>query len=51
MLFGMPPSAASKLFTSPNGDVSSWIPSAAAAHLRPAVSLPHAPVFAAWTDA
>ncbi|KAG6747590.1 hypothetical protein POTOM_047478 [Populus tomentosa] len=52
MLFGMPPSAASKLFTSPNGDVNSWIPSAAAAaQLRPAVSLPHAPVFAAWTDA
>ncbi|KAJ6379013.1 hypothetical protein OIU78_029100 [Salix suchowensis] len=52
MLFGMPPSAASK-FTSPNCDVNSWIPTAAAAsQLRPAaVSLPHMPMFAAWTDA
>ncbi|KAJ6678820.1 hypothetical protein OIU85_009295 [Salix viminalis] len=53
MLFGMPPSAASK-FTTPNCDVNSWIPTAAAAasQLRPAaVSLPHMPMFAAWTDA
>ncbi|KAJ6675972.1 AP2-LIKE ETHYLENE-RESPONSIVE TRANSCRIPTION FACTOR [Salix viminalis] len=50
MLFGMPPSAASKLFASPTCDVNSWIP-AASAQLRPAVSLPHVPVFAAWTDA
>jgi AP2-like factor (ANT lineage) len=53
VLFGMPPSAASKLYTSPICDVNSWIPAAAAAaQLRPAaVSLPHTPVFAAWTDA
>ncbi|CAK7339712.1 unnamed protein product [Dovyalis caffra] len=52
MLFGMPPSATSKLLTSPTSDVNSWIPTAAAAaQLRPAVSLPHMPLFAAWTDA
>ncbi|XP_061949223.1 AP2-like ethylene-responsive transcription factor ANT isoform X1 [Populus nigra] len=52
VLFGMPPSAASKLYASPICDVNSWIPAAAAAQLRPAaVSLPHMPVFAAWTDA
>ena len=50
MLFGMPPSASSKLFASPTSDLNSWIP-AASAQLRPAVSLPHVPVFAAWTDA
>nr|TKS11604.1 AP2-like ethylene-responsive transcription factor ANT isoform X2 [Populus alba] len=52
VLFGMPPSATSKFYTSPICDVNSWIPTAAAAQLRPAaVSLPHMPVFAAWTDA
>uniref|UniRef100_A0A6M2EGJ2 AP2/ERF domain-containing protein n=1 Tax=Populus davidiana TaxID=266767 RepID=A0A6M2EGJ2_9ROSI len=52
VLFGMPPSATSKYYTSPICDVNSWIPTAAAAQLRPAaVSLPHMPVFAAWTDA
>ena len=52
VLFGMPPSATSKFYSSPICDVNSWIPTAAAAQLRPAaVSLPHMPVFAAWTDA
>ncbi|KAB1214940.1 AP2-like ethylene-responsive transcription factor ANT [Morella rubra] len=48
VLFGLPPSA-SKLFTSPTGAANSWFPSAH--ELRPAISLPHMPVFAAWTDA
>ncbi|GLU13410.1 hypothetical protein SLE2022_300480 [Rubroshorea leprosula] len=48
MLFSMPPPAASKLFTSPASTVNSWIPST---QLRPALSMPHMPVFAAWTDA
>lgn len=46
MLFAMPPAAASK-FTNPTSNVNSWIPSP---QLRPAVSLPHMPIFAAWTD-
>ncbi|XWS45107.1 hypothetical protein CRYUN_Cryun15aG0108200 [Craigia yunnanensis] len=45
--FDMPPPA-SKLFTSSANAVNSWIPSA---QLRPALSMPHMPVFAAWTDA
>nr|APQ47388.1 AP2/ERF domain-containing transcription factor [Vernicia montana] len=51
MLFAMPPSATSKLFTNQtsNVNVNSWIPTAS--QLRSAVSLPHMPVFAAWTDA
>ncbi|EEF28813.1 conserved hypothetical protein [Ricinus communis] len=49
MLFAMPPSATSKLYsTSPSSNMNSWIPTA---QLRPAVTLPHMPVFAAWTDA
>ncbi|XP_065873342.1 AP2-like ethylene-responsive transcription factor ANT [Euphorbia lathyris] len=52
MLFAMPPSAASKLFSSSStaaDNVSSWIPTP---QLRSsALSLPHMPVFAAWTDA
>ncbi|XWS33455.1 hypothetical protein CRYUN_Cryun22dG0084300 [Craigia yunnanensis] len=47
MLFAMPPPAP-KLFTSSANAVNSWIPSA---QLRPALSMPHIPVFAAWTDA
>ncbi|GKU98777.1 hypothetical protein SLEP1_g11728 [Rubroshorea leprosula] len=47
MLFAMPPPTASKLFTS-TSTVNSWIPSA---QLRPALSVPHMPVFTAWTDA
>ncbi|KAL5753184.1 hypothetical protein ACOSP7_023355 [Xanthoceras sorbifolium] len=46
--FAMPRSAAPKLFTNATNTVNSWIPSA---ELRPALSLPHMPVFAAWTDA
>ncbi|KAK3211021.1 hypothetical protein Dsin_015727 [Dipteronia sinensis] len=42
------PRAAPKLFTNPTNAVNSWIPSA---ELRPALSMPHMPVFAAWTDA
>ncbi|KDP32113.1 hypothetical protein JCGZ_12574 [Jatropha curcas] len=49
MLFAMPPSATSKLFSNPSSNEISWIPTAA--QLRSAVSLPHMPVFAAWTDA
>ncbi|OMP11696.1 hypothetical protein CCACVL1_00335 [Corchorus capsularis] len=45
--FAMPPPG-SKLFTTANSAVNSWIPSA---QLRPALSMPHMPVFAAWTDA
>ncbi|XVF17478.1 hypothetical protein REPUB_Repub10bG0125800 [Reevesia pubescens] len=44
----MPPPASSKLFTSSPNTVNTWIPSA---QLRPALSMPHMPVFAAWTDA
>lgn len=41
--------AASKLLAAnPNSNVNSWDPSQ---HLRPALSLPQIPVFAAWTDA
>ncbi|XVF59220.1 hypothetical protein PTKIN_Ptkin07bG0257800 [Pterospermum kingtungense] len=47
MAFAMPPPA-SKLFTSSANAVNSWIPSA---QLRPAITMPHMPVFAAWTDA
>ncbi|GMN34248.1 hypothetical protein TIFTF001_004590 [Ficus carica] len=45
-LFGMPPSV-SKFFTSPTNAVNSWIPST---QQRPAISMPHMPIFAAWTD-
>ncbi|KAH7520335.1 hypothetical protein FEM48_Zijuj08G0133100 [Ziziphus jujuba var. spinosa] len=47
-LFGMPPSV-SKFFSSssPTNAVNSWIPSA---QPRPTISLPHMPIFAAWTD-
>ncbi|XP_062005095.1 AP2-like ethylene-responsive transcription factor AIL1 [Rosa rugosa] len=47
--FGMPPTA-SKFFSSSstNNTVSSWIP---AVQSRPGLSLPHMPIFAAWTDA
>ncbi|XP_022751177.1 AP2-like ethylene-responsive transcription factor ANT [Durio zibethinus] len=47
MSFAMPPPA-TKLFTSSANAVNSWIPSA---QLRPALSMPHMSVFAAWTDA
>ena len=47
MPFAMPPPA-SKLFTSSENTVNSWIPSA---QLRPALSMPYMPVFAGWTDA
>ncbi|GMJ08066.1 COMPLEMENTING A PROTEIN KINASE C MUTANT 1, AINTEGUMENTA, DRAGON [Hibiscus trionum] len=47
MAFPMPPPA-SKLFSSSANAVNSWIPSA---QLRPAISMPQMPVFAAWTDA
>lgn len=47
VLLDLPPSA-SKMFNSPTGAVNNWIPSA---QLRPALSTPHMPVFAAWTDA
>ncbi|KAK8476097.1 hypothetical protein V6N11_000227, partial [Hibiscus sabdariffa] len=47
MAFPMPPPA-SKLFSSSANTVNSWIPSA---QLRPAISMPQMPVFAAWTDA
>ncbi|GAV69058.1 AP2 domain-containing protein, partial [Cephalotus follicularis] len=47
MRLGMPPSA-SKLFTSATSTVNSWNPTA---QLRPALSMPHMPVFAAWSDA
>ncbi|GMY11964.1 AP2-like ethylene-responsive transcription factor ANT [Fagus crenata] len=46
VLLGLPPTA-SKLFTSPTGAINSWIPTA---QIRPAHSIPHMPVFAAWTD-
>ncbi|KAF2295629.1 hypothetical protein GH714_033348 [Hevea brasiliensis] len=47
MVFAMPPSGTSNMFTNPTNNVNSWIPTA---QLRPVVSLPHMPVFAAWTD-
>lgn len=46
MLFAIPPSAP-KFFATPANTVNSWIPSA---QLRPAIPMPHMPVFAAWTD-
>ncbi|XP_068342894.1 AP2-like ethylene-responsive transcription factor ANT [Pyrus communis] len=45
--FGMPPSA-SKFFTSSSHAVSSWIPTVQS---RPGLTIPHTPIFAAWTDA
>ncbi|XP_029129650.1 AP2-like ethylene-responsive transcription factor ANT isoform X2 [Cajanus cajan] len=50
MLSGMPSTASKLLATNPNSNlnVNSWDPSP---HLRPALSLPQMPVFAAWTDA
>ncbi|KAF3439092.1 hypothetical protein FNV43_RR17367 [Rhamnella rubrinervis] len=46
-LFGMPPSV-SKFFSSPTNAVNAWInPSTQS---RPPLSLPHMPIFAAWTD-
>lgn len=45
-LFGMPPSV-SKFFTSPTNAVNSWIPTN---QQRPEISMPHMPIFAAWTD-
>lgn len=54
MAFGMPPppaaaAASAKLFTTGSANaVNSWIPSS---QLRPALTMPHMPVFAAWTDA
>ncbi|XP_027347330.1 AP2-like ethylene-responsive transcription factor ANT [Abrus precatorius] len=48
MLSGMPSTASKLLATNPNSNMNSWDPSP---HLRPALSLPHMPVFAAWTDA
>ncbi|RDX89442.1 AP2-like ethylene-responsive transcription factor ANT, partial [Mucuna pruriens] len=47
MLSGMPSTASKLMATNPN-NVNSWDPSP---HLRPALSLPQMPVFAAWTDA
>ncbi|XP_006579963.1 AP2-like ethylene-responsive transcription factor ANT isoform X4 [Glycine max] len=47
MLSGMPSTASKLLATNPN-NVNSWDPSP---HLRPALTLPQMPVFAAWTDA
>ncbi|OMP01752.1 hypothetical protein COLO4_11619 [Corchorus olitorius] len=46
--FAMPPPGSKLFTTSANSAVNSWIPSA---QLRPALSMPHMPVFAAWTDA
>lgn len=46
VLFAIPPSVP-KFFPSPANNVNSWIPSA---QLRPAIPMPHMPVFAAWTD-
>nr|AUZ96410.1 AP2 domain class transcription factor [Malus domestica] len=45
--FGMPPSA-SKFFTGSSDAVSSWIPTVQS---RPGLTIPHMPIFAAWTDA
>ncbi|XP_061338947.1 AP2-like ethylene-responsive transcription factor ANT [Gastrolobium bilobum] len=47
MLFGMPSTTSKLLATLPTSNVDSWEP---LAHLRPALSLPQMPVFAAWTD-
>ena len=47
MLSAMP-STTKQFAISPNSNMNSWDPSA---HLRPALSLPQMPVFAAWTDA
>lgn len=48
LVLAMPPSA-SKFFAGSSSDMSSWISSS---QLRPpGISLPHVPVFAAWTDA
>ncbi|AES90761.2 AP2-like ethylene-responsive transcription factor [Medicago truncatula] len=49
-LSGIMPSTASKLLvtSAPNSNLNSWDPSQ---HLRPSLSLPQMPVFAAWTDA
>lgn len=49
-LTGIMPSTASKLLvtSAPNSNLNSWDPSQ---HLRPSLSLPQMPVFAAWTDA
>jgi AP2-like factor (ANT lineage) len=47
-LYGLPPSASKLFTTSPTAAVNSWIPSP---QLRPALSMPHIPLFAAWTDA
>nr|QNI23745.1 AP2/ERF transcription factor [Camptotheca acuminata] len=46
VLFATAPSA-SKFFTSSTNAMNSWISSA---QLRPPLSMPHVPVFAAWTD-
>lgn len=49
LLFTMPPSSASAKFAnSSTSAVNSWMSST---QLRPPMSLPHVPVFAAWTDA
>nr|QNI23746.1 AP2/ERF transcription factor [Camptotheca acuminata] len=47
LLFTMPPPA-SKFFTSSTNDMNSWISSS---QLRPPLSMPRNPLFAAWTDA
>lgn len=47
-LFGMPPSV-SKFFSSPTNAVNSWINNPST-QSRPPLSLPHMPIFAAWTD-
>ncbi|OVA01180.1 AP2/ERF domain [Macleaya cordata] len=47
MPFGGPPPASNK-FISPSSSTNSWIPST---QLKPALSMAHLPVFAAWTDA
>ncbi|KAA8522573.1 hypothetical protein F0562_013066 [Nyssa sinensis] len=46
LLFAMPPSA-SKFFTSSTNAMNSWISSS---QLRPPLSMPRIPLFAAWTD-
>ena len=46
-LYGVPPSV-SKFFTNPTNAVNSWIPSPT--QQRPELSMPHMPIFAAWTD-
>ncbi|KAF8410259.1 hypothetical protein HHK36_002784 [Tetracentron sinense] len=45
MVYANSPSASN--FISPATTVNSWIPSA---QLRPAISMPHMPLFATWTD-